>query len=165
MTLQKDEKTQSAEPPPNANAFPGASSNTAGGKIPDTDLWDAAKSIKVSDLKEIHKKPCVRDSFLVGIGTGFGVGGIRAIMGGTTNALPRHYRMLTIAAPMLKACNWAVGTFCFGSFLMHEFCQRRRKLERQQMKRVVEIVEQKKAEKQTQGRHDLHAEADKVSAR
>lgn len=33
---------------------------------------------------------------------------------------------------------------------MHEFCQRKRKLELQQMQRVVEIVEQKKAEKKTQ---------------
>ena len=165
MILQKDETTQPAEPPPNANAFPGASSNTAGGRIPDTGLWDAVRSIKLSDIKEVYKKPCVRDAFLVGIGTGFGVGGIRAIMGGTTNARPRCDIMLTITAPMLKACNWAVGTFCFGSFLMHEFCQRRRKLERQQMKRVIEIVEQKKAEKQTRGRHDLNAESDDMSGR
>ena len=55
-------------------------------------------------------------------------------------------------APVLKACNWAVATFCFGSFLTHEYCQRKRKLEFQQMQRVVEIVEQKKAEKRAQAR-------------
>ena len=90
MTLRKNEKPQPAEPPPNANALPGASSNTAGGKISETGLWDAVKSVKLSNLKEVHQKPCVRDAFLVGIGTGFGVGGIRAIMGGMTNAHPCH---------------------------------------------------------------------------
>ena len=55
--------------------------------------------------------------------------------------------LLIRVVSVLKACNWAVGTFCFGSFFMHEFCLRKRKLERQQMQRVVEIVEQKKAEK------------------
>ena len=43
---------------------------------------DVLKTIKASEFKEVHKKPCVRDSLLTGIGGGFGVGGIRAIWGG-----------------------------------------------------------------------------------
>ena len=58
--------------------------------------------------------------------------------------------VLIRVASVLKTCHWAVGTFCFGSFFTHEFCQRKRKLELQQMKKVVEIVEQKKLEKKTQ---------------
>lgn len=43
---------------------------------------DVLKTIKLSEFKEVHKKPCVRDSLLTGIGGGFGIGGIRAIWGG-----------------------------------------------------------------------------------
>lgn len=56
--------------------------NTAGGSIRETSVLEAAKTIKLRDFKELHKKPCARDSFLVGIGAGFGVGGIRAVIGG-----------------------------------------------------------------------------------
>ena len=49
---------------------------------------------------------------------------------------------------IFNACSWAVGTFCFGSAAMHEFCQRKRKLEREGMQRVVEVIDQKKLEKQ-----------------
>jgi len=64
--------------------LPGGSGlNTAGGKIKDAGVFDALKSIKISEFKEVHRKPCVRDSFLTGIGGGFGIGGVRAIWGGT----------------------------------------------------------------------------------
>jgi hypothetical protein len=43
---------------------------------------EAAKLIKLEEFKEVHKKPCVRDALLTGIVGGFGVGGIRAILGG-----------------------------------------------------------------------------------
>lgn len=61
--------------------------NTAGGgggrrRGGESSILEAAKTIKLGDFKELHKKPCTRDSFLVGIGAGFGVGGIRAVIGG-----------------------------------------------------------------------------------
>ena len=69
--------------PENANLIPGGTENTAGGKAPAIPgVFDVAKSIKYDEFKEIHKKPCVRDSFLTGIASGFGIGGIRAIVGG-----------------------------------------------------------------------------------
>ena len=69
--------------PPNANALPqGAGLNTAGGKPKEAGLFDALRSIKPSEFKEVHKKPCVRDALLTGIGGGFGIGGVRAIWGG-----------------------------------------------------------------------------------
>lgn len=73
-------------PPENANTLPGANLNTAGGKVRDANVADALKAVKIDDFKEIHKKPCVRDAFLPGIGAGFAVGGVRAIMGGASAA-------------------------------------------------------------------------------
>ena len=70
--------------PPNANAFPGgAGLNTAGGRMKEASYFDALRSIKFSDFQEVHKKPCARDALLTGIGGGFGIGGARAILGGT----------------------------------------------------------------------------------
>lgn len=68
--------------PENVNALPGGGLNTAGGRPKDAGLLKAIKSVRLQELKEVHKKPCVRDALLTGIGAGFGVGGIRAIMGG-----------------------------------------------------------------------------------
>ena len=68
--------------PSNANNLPGGGLNTAGGKIESPSYIAALKSIKASDFTEIHKKPCVRDALMTGIGGGFGIGGLRAIFGG-----------------------------------------------------------------------------------
>lgn len=68
--------------PQNVNLLPGGTMNTAGGKGRETSILEAAKTIKLGDFRELHKKPCARESFLVGIGAGFGIGGLRAVMGG-----------------------------------------------------------------------------------
>lgn len=69
--------------PPNANALPaGAGHNTAGAKVQEAGVVDALRSIKPTEFKEVHKKPCVRDALLTGIGGGFGIGGLRAFWGG-----------------------------------------------------------------------------------
>ncbi|SLM36533.1 Cox20/FAM36A [Lasallia pustulata] len=118
--------------PENANVIPGGTTNTAGGRPEEAGLIEAVKTVRVQELTEVHKKPCVRDSFLTGMGASFGVGGLRAILG----------------ASVWTSCNWAVGTFCFGSFLMYEFCQRKRQLEMQGMKKAAEIIDRKKVEKE-----------------
>lgn len=74
--------------PQNANLLPGGTINTAGGKVRETSILEAAKTIKLGDFRELHKKPCARESFLVGIGAGFGIGGLRAVMGGWFFFLP-----------------------------------------------------------------------------
>lgn len=51
-------------------------------KFPEVSLIDGLKTVRISDLKDGYKKPCVRDSLLIGMGAGFGVGGLRAILGG-----------------------------------------------------------------------------------
>lgn len=118
--------------PPNANALAGgAGLNTAGGRTKQAGYFDALRRIQLSDFQEVHKKPCVRDALLTGIGGGFGIGGVRAILG----------------ASVWKTCNWAVGSFAIGSCLMYEYCQRRRLLEMQGMKRAVEVIDRKQAEK------------------
>lgn len=122
--------------PENANEFPGGSINTAGGQTRNANVLDALKSVRLTDFKEVHRKPCVRDALLPGIGAGFVMGGIRAIMGGQ----------------IFTACTWAVGSFCVGSAAMYEFCQRRRKLEREGMQRVVEVVDRKKSERLKQAK-------------
>ena len=58
--------------------------------------------------------------------------------------------LLIFTATVLSASNWAVGTFCFGSFLMYEYCQRKRYLEMEGMKRAVEVMDRKQLEKQRQ---------------
>lgn len=79
--------------PPNENALPaGAGLNTAGGRAREASFFDALRSIQLSDFQEVHNKPCVRDGLLTGIGGGFGVGGVRAILGGTFTSLhPARY--------------------------------------------------------------------------
>ncbi len=74
--------------PPSANALPeGAGLNTAGGRTKEAGYFDALRSIQLSDFQEVHKKPCARDALLTGIGGGFGIGGVRAILGGTFASL------------------------------------------------------------------------------
>jgi len=79
----QDGKTQAYQPPQNANMMPGGTENTAGGKTKDIGIGDAIEAIKLEDFTVFHKKPCVRDALMVGIGSGFGVGGVRALVGRT----------------------------------------------------------------------------------
>lgn len=69
-------------PPENANMIPGGTTHTAGGKMKEATVGDAVKSIRPSDFLEIHKKPCVREALMTGIGAGFGIGSVRGILGG-----------------------------------------------------------------------------------
>ncbi|KAL8836750.1 MAG: hypothetical protein Q9170_002779 [Blastenia crenularia] len=107
-----------------------ANSNNARGQPTNAGLTDGLKSIKLGDFKEVHKKPCTREGFLAGIAAGFGIGGIRAILG----------------APIFTACSWAVGAFTFGSFVMHEYCQQQRRIEKAGIQRINAALDEKKIE-------------------
>lgn len=76
----QDTQAQGYQPPQNANMMPGGTENTAGGQTKEIGLGDAIESIKMEDFTVIHKKPCVRDALMVGIGSGFGVGGLKALV-------------------------------------------------------------------------------------
>ncbi|KAI9823293.1 MAG: hypothetical protein M1832_002517 [Thelocarpon impressellum] len=128
-------------PPPSANAFPGGTENTAGGRQEEVSLKSMAGSITLEDFRKVHKQPCVRDSLLLGIGGGFGVGGVRAVVG----------------AGIPKASNWAVGTFVGVSFAAYEYCRYKRRLEMQGMKKAVEIIDRKKAEREARAREAREA--------
>ena len=65
------------------NVHPGASYNpTHTPKPKDITISESLKTIKLEDFSTFHKKPCARDSLLLGLGAGFGIGGIRGIVGG-----------------------------------------------------------------------------------
>ena len=107
--------------------------------------------------------PCVRESLLMGIGGGFGVGGVRALLGGTSLPVPSYFcfwlvlrgivvNNILVAAPIPKAANWAVGTFAFAALANYEFCLYKRRIERQHMKRAVEIIDRKKVQKEAEVR-------------
>jgi cytochrome c oxidase assembly protein subunit 20 len=69
--------------PPSANALPeGSGQNTAGAHQPVPKLADVVKTVRIEDFKQVYMYPCVRESLLMGIGGGFGMGGVRAIWGG-----------------------------------------------------------------------------------
>lgn len=133
---------------PNANSLPGANANTAGGRPPQyATLADAFKTVRLEHLKEVHKKPCARESFLTGIGAGFVVGGARAVLGGMCGSKARSSLSLTDLVPVFVACSWAVATFSFTSFGMYEYCQRKRKIEKSNVKKMQEALEESKKKK------------------
>ena len=115
-----------------ANIMPGGTAHTAGGQTQDTtNVVDAAKSIKWEDWSQLPARPCVKDSLMTGIGSGFALGGVRAVM----------------RAPVFSACNWAVGAFCFTSFGVYQYCTYQRNTEREGMKRAMEIMDRKAIER------------------
>lgn len=93
-------------------------------------IADAWRSIKAEDFLSVHQAPCSRQGFLTGIGGGAAVGFLRFVLG----------------APVPRAANWAVGAGMAAAVAQYEFCQYRRRCERDKMKRVVEVYDRKQAE-------------------
>ncbi|KAL2860763.1 COX20 family protein [Aspergillus lucknowensis] len=106
----------------------------AGKKADDVSVTEAVKSMSLKDATSFYKAPCARDSLLLGIGAGFGVGGVRGVLGGLRS--------------IWTACNWAVGAFAVTSLAAHEFCQRRRIQELDGMKQAVEMMKELKMKRQ-----------------
>ncbi|KAI1957402.1 hypothetical protein LOZ58_005772 [Ophidiomyces ophidiicola] len=116
------------------NIMPGGTYNSAGGKPKEVTVMDAVKSPSTNELTSFYKAPCARESLLVGIGTGFGVGSIRVILGGLR--------------AIWAASNWAVGAFALASILTHQVCQRQRAIEMDGMKEAVKLMRDLKIKKQ-----------------
>ena len=95
-----------------ANALPGGGQNTAGSKNQEASLLDAAKTIRLSEFKEVHQKPCVRDALMTGIGAGFGIGGVRSILGGKCSSY--H----AVDKTCLRDCSFGHGLVQLGSRLV-----------------------------------------------
>ena len=112
----------------------------------------------ISDLTSFHKKPCARDSLLLGIGAGFGLGGVRGVLGGTYFFffffLVSYGREVFAANHLLgmraiwPACSWAVYTFAATSVISFELCQRRRREEMDGMKRALDMMREIQSRKQ-----------------
>lgn len=68
-------------PEDQANVLPGTVSNSKN-KDSDVTVTEALKSLSAKDMT-FYKTPCARDALMLGIGAAFGVGGIRAVSGGT----------------------------------------------------------------------------------
>lgn len=74
-------------PPESANSLPdGYGQNTAGGHVEAPTLTEGLKTVRVQDFTQVHMYPCVRESLLTAFGGGFGVGGLRALLGGKHNS-------------------------------------------------------------------------------
>lgn len=67
------------------NLIPGGTTRpTAAEAQRNTEKSLSAEPLSVEGLKNVHKTPCARDSLLVGIAGGLGVGSIKAMVGGIT---------------------------------------------------------------------------------
>lgn len=74
------------------NVHPGANYNPRHEKPKDVTVSESLKSISLSEFSTFHKKPCARDSLMIGLGTGFGIGGVRGIVGGETGCVHQSFR-------------------------------------------------------------------------
>ncbi|PHH85903.1 hypothetical protein CDD83_11019 [Cordyceps sp. RAO-2017] len=130
----------------------GAASGDAAGSTRPT-LSDAVATIKKDDFVNVASTPCARQGFLTGIASGAGLGGLKFVLQGNAT----------------KAANWAVGIFVLGSVASYEYCQYRRRAERIQMKRHIEIVSEARREQarrlaEEKEEQRLRLEQERVSA-
>ena len=100
-------------PPPRtpANTMPGGTAHTAGGRSAEQDVqsvtyWQALKTIRPSHYLTFHKRPCVRDGQLTGIGTGFAFGGLAAVLRSTCPTILHFFPVI------LKGYPWASPEQC-----------------------------------------------------
>ncbi|KAL4931233.1 uncharacterized protein BDV17DRAFT_289215 [Aspergillus undulatus] len=132
------------DPEQQANMLP----NASGHKANDMSITEAMKSLSMKNATTFYKTTCARDSLLYGIGAGFGLGGVRGVLGGMRS--------------IWSACNWAVGAFAVTSLASHEFCRRRRLQELDGMKQAVEMMGQLKLKKQRE-KEEQAAEAARLA--
>jgi len=52
---------------------------------------------------------------------------------------------MIITASILRACNWASASFVGISVVMYQYCQRRRTLEKEGIRKAVQVLDQKQA--------------------
>lgn len=66
-----------------ANMLAGGKQNTAGGNLPEISVSAAFDGgLKLEDITNFPYRPCVRDTLLQGLGSGFALGGGRLILRG-----------------------------------------------------------------------------------
>ena len=57
---------------------------------------NAFRTLRPSDFVHFYKAPCVRDSLLVGLVSGFGIGGLRMVLGGMDEPFLQPDRLCTL---------------------------------------------------------------------
>ncbi|KAF2862171.1 hypothetical protein K470DRAFT_194295, partial [Piedraia hortae CBS 480.64] len=134
-----------------ANLIPGGTQHTAGGSASPPEVnWTNAfpGGIKWKDFADLPRRPCMRESWLQGIGWGFALGGLRAIWRGS----------------VWTSCCWASGGFIGISSLSYVYCKYRRNREKEGMMRAVEVLnrnEQGVNRKREKVREERRAEKEK----
>jgi cytochrome c oxidase assembly protein subunit 20 len=78
------------------NVHPGAKYSPSHEKPKEVSLSESLKSVSLSDFSTFHQKPCARDSLMIGLGTGFGIGGVRGIVGGEIGCAFQSYSLAFI---------------------------------------------------------------------
>ncbi|KAF2466845.1 uncharacterized protein BDR25DRAFT_268387 [Lindgomyces ingoldianus] len=132
-TRQSSSSPQNARPVPKgpANIMPGGTAHTAGGIPADYEpsYVDAVKSLGPEYYLNFHKRPCVRDSQLMGIGAGFVGMGLAAIL----------------RRPVMMCCHYAVFSWVGVSCVSYQYCQYQRSREKKGMQMARDLMEQKRA--------------------
>lgn len=112
-------------------------------------LVDAAKTIKTEDfdLSKLGGQPCVRNALLPGIGGGIGVGALRFMFGGKQYIaeVSRPMLMPISTGSIMAFFNWGSGSFVGISLIAYQYCQRRRQLEKDGIRRAVKVLDAKQA--------------------
>ena len=65
-----------------ANALAKATYKPPGKNPKDVSYSEIIGSVSLSEMSNVHKRPCARESLMTGIGVGFGVGGLRGVLKG-----------------------------------------------------------------------------------
>ncbi|KAK4446573.1 hypothetical protein QBC34DRAFT_411475 [Podospora aff. communis PSN243] len=95
---------------------------------------EVVTNIKPSDFLKVHQAPCSQQGFTYGIGIGAFIGLGRWVMG----------------LPAARAAHWAVGTGAVGAIAQYEYCQYKRRLEREKMLRMVEVYTTRQAKEKAE---------------
>ncbi|CAG7921740.1 unnamed protein product [Penicillium olsonii] len=117
-----------------ANALAKATYKPPGKNPKDVSYSEIIGSVSLSEMSNVHKRPCARESLMTGIGVGFGVGGLRGVLKGRYG--------------LWSAGNWAVGMFAITSLGAYEYCRYLRNKELSGMAEALDLMNQLKAKKQ-----------------
>lgn len=132
-TRQSDDQSPPPRPKGPANIMPGGMTHTAGGKAAeaanDLSYFDVVKQLGPDYYLNFHKRPCVRDSQLTGIGAGFVGGSVAAIIG----------------KPVRISTNIAVLAWMGVGCASYQYCQYQRSKEKAGMQMARDLMEKKRA--------------------
>ncbi|KAF2000327.1 hypothetical protein P154DRAFT_200507 [Amniculicola lignicola CBS 123094] len=115
-----------------ANVMPGGTAHTAGGTPAEAEVptyLDAVRSLGKDYYLGYYKRPCVRDGQLAGIGAGFVMAGVGAI----------------VRQPVRMCCNLAFWSWITVSCASYQYCQTVRRKEKDGMRQARELMEKKRA--------------------